>query len=471
LWVTALVLGLTAPGRSNAQTLILTNYNRHPVGDQAGLQGGAVVARVADSSAPWYNPAGLASITQGTFSGNATVYEASQFSIGGQALYLNTGSSANFLGYALESDAEENKGAQPQGTWGVAFASPINFSSAYGISTKNGQAGVLQPGPPTNVLMVQTNTDEDASGSISLLTGSLGKGWHTASGLSLGIAVEMGLLTINSRENASARQPANVYPNVELEQQQFFYGSENIVRLAAGLQFDPAPGWRVGATLKSQSLTWSDTAALRKQSLQAQDISANNLPPASGRQTDSTFFADYRARFNYVLPTEAHFGAAWVQPGAEWEFDVHYYDAVPTYTFFKSGSLATDTTATGQNLATVTSSTRFSRETNSAQAVTNVALGGRVRVTERGWWNVGVYTDQSPRNTASVISASMDLIGVTTGLSIVREKSSTTLGIIALHGATNNFQTTNFFDNTLKNSYGRAELNSLAAFVSGSLQF
>jgi len=40
--------------------LVLSNYNRHPVGVMASVEGGAYAARANDASALWYNPAGQA---------------------------------------------------------------------------------------------------------------------------------------------------------------------------------------------------------------------------------------------------------------------------------------------------------------------------------------------------------------------------------------------------------------------------
>jgi hypothetical protein len=455
-----------------AQTLTLTNYNRQPLGDQAGLQGGAVTARASDPSATWYNPAGLAQARTSNLSANATVYETSRFSVGGSALYQNTSSTANFLGYTFgptEGEAPADPGA---GIWGLAFAAPVSFNSAASFHTPNGQAGVLNP--DGTVTMVATDTTGDASAGVSLLTASVGRGWRTGGGLQLGAALEAGVLTISARQNVSARQPIETgFPHMTLVQELYFYGSEDILRVAGGMQMPLSHGLRLGLTVKSRSLRLGDTAAQRKQGITDFDFSANDAPPASGRRTESTFFTDYRAHFNYVLPYEVHVGLAWVQPSQEWEADLLYYAAVSSYPFFRSDQVATDTTVDQTATSTVNSTTsdRFSHETNSARAVVNVALGGRVRTSERGWWNVGLYTDRSPHNTAAAISGSLDLVGFTTGYTLQRAASSTTLGVVALSGHTANFSTSNFFDPTVRDEYGPASYVSVAAFVAGSLRF
>src|SRR5262245_33947872 len=55
-------------------TLTLPNYNRTSIGQVGGLQGGAFVARANDSSANWYNPAGLALAPKAQISSSAGTY-------------------------------------------------------------------------------------------------------------------------------------------------------------------------------------------------------------------------------------------------------------------------------------------------------------------------------------------------------------------------------------------------------------
>ena len=66
-WFLVLAAVLAAPA-ARAQTTrfflppsaVLTNYDRVLIGQEEALESGAFVARVADSTAGWYNPASLA---------------------------------------------------------------------------------------------------------------------------------------------------------------------------------------------------------------------------------------------------------------------------------------------------------------------------------------------------------------------------------------------------------------------------
>src|SRR5262245_8669684 len=55
--------------------IVLANYNGVPIGPFGGLEGPAVVARVGDPSAAWFNPAGLAQEGGAQISGSAGVYQ------------------------------------------------------------------------------------------------------------------------------------------------------------------------------------------------------------------------------------------------------------------------------------------------------------------------------------------------------------------------------------------------------------
>ena len=56
-------------------TLTLPNYLMTPIGQTAGLKGGAFVARANDASSNWYNPAGLALAHQSSVSSSAGSYQ------------------------------------------------------------------------------------------------------------------------------------------------------------------------------------------------------------------------------------------------------------------------------------------------------------------------------------------------------------------------------------------------------------
>ena len=60
--------------------VLLPNYDSVPIGPNAGLEGSAYVARVADPSAAWLNPAGLARATTSEVSGSSGLFQVSNVS-------------------------------------------------------------------------------------------------------------------------------------------------------------------------------------------------------------------------------------------------------------------------------------------------------------------------------------------------------------------------------------------------------
>ena len=61
---------------------VLTNYDRVLIGQEEALESGAFVARVADSTAGWYNPAGLALVRRSVIGASATGYELEMIDLG-----------------------------------------------------------------------------------------------------------------------------------------------------------------------------------------------------------------------------------------------------------------------------------------------------------------------------------------------------------------------------------------------------
>ena len=66
-WCGAALFALWGASDAEAQTgpvfppsVVITNYDRVLVGEQESLEAGAFVARVQDTTAGWYNPAGMA---------------------------------------------------------------------------------------------------------------------------------------------------------------------------------------------------------------------------------------------------------------------------------------------------------------------------------------------------------------------------------------------------------------------------
>src|SRR5512137_1399774 len=71
-----------SPSFALPPSAVLTNYDRVLIGQEAALESGAYVARVADSTAGWYNPAGLALVGRSVIGASATGYELETIDLG-----------------------------------------------------------------------------------------------------------------------------------------------------------------------------------------------------------------------------------------------------------------------------------------------------------------------------------------------------------------------------------------------------
>lgn len=62
-------------------SVVITNYNRVLVGEQESLEAGAYVARVNDTTAGWYNPAGMALVDRTAIGASGSGFETDVLSL------------------------------------------------------------------------------------------------------------------------------------------------------------------------------------------------------------------------------------------------------------------------------------------------------------------------------------------------------------------------------------------------------
>jgi hypothetical protein len=104
--------------------ITLPNYNGVPAGEIGGLEGGAFVVRANDSSAAFYNPAGLALAEQTSISGSAGVFEVDSVS---PENFSKTGGSFQQIP-AMVGVVIKDLFHSPQ--WAAGASSPRNTASA-----------------------------------------------------------------------------------------------------------------------------------------------------------------------------------------------------------------------------------------------------------------------------------------------------------------------------------------------------
>ena len=125
----------------------------------------------------------------------------------------------------------------------------------------------------------------------------------------------------------------------------------------------------------------------------------------SGRSSADGTLRGEHADFNYKLPFESDIGIMLRFARGEIEADVRYYGSVGRYALYESDSLATITRVSAGDPPTVSSSP-FATTYNSAQSITNVAVGGNYRVTSALTLRAGFNSDASPVGTADASNSS-----------------------------------------------------------------
>jgi hypothetical protein len=345
--------------------IIVPNYNGVPTGPLGGLEGSAYVARAADTSAPWLNPAGLSQAgTQ--LSGSVSTYMVTTITprilpdSGGSTQHLPNlvGATGQFKGFAvgfsIVTTASWNEGFDTV-LFTTAGASPERFaytSNAYFTQR------VTVGGVGRNV-----GTKWRVGGALAFEGTSL----HSTQIISDRINDPTGLRTLLFTSNAG--------------------GSIDHARLIFGTQYQPIPAIHLGLTARTSGLAYGRNGSAKLDAT----MSGNNYT------LGATAF-DNGAHFDYKLPFEMVVAAAFVSTRAEIEADFKSYSSIDPYTMLSSGQPLTIYTDHADGSAATIDNRTLPALTSSSNSVTNVTVGGHV-VLVPSWsmkLHAGFGTDFSP---------------------------------------------------------------------------
>jgi hypothetical protein len=384
-------------------SLMLSGYNRHPVGVLGSIEGGAIAARASDSSSLWYNPAGQATHEELVFSGSASVFEWTWTTVDGHGDWIDDG-------YYNSVRAAAGGTAAALGSkewfWGGMIAAPRSWRQASNTEALVDTADGLR-------MLAKVDTSE-----IETYFAGLGLGWKPRAAWRFGASAGVLGSWFQADQSATARELTDG-------------GGQSVVavlrasgvsydlRLNAGVQHDVGERLTVGLSLRSPGLHLWDTA----------DLSYDLLGTGAGGASQVTF-RDTGASTEYRYPLEGTLGVAY--RGDTWalECDVTAYDSIPEYTFLGSDKVVR--VATGDALARA----QFNDVRVSADPVVNLAIGGRVRLARNWKLHGGAYTDISPAPAEGKVFDQIDLYGLTLGVSFeVRRNTFWVVGVNYLHGS------------------------------------
>lgn len=402
---------LIAAGPAAAQTtsaaiapsLLLSGYNRHPVGVMASIEGGAYAARVNDASSLWYNPAGQATNGELVFSGSASVFEWTWTTRDGEGDWIDNGSYNSVRAAAGGSSAVPGS---KQWYWGGLLAAPRSWRQA-----SNTEADLDLPDGARRVAKVD-------SSEIETYFAGLGLGYRPNAAWRWGASAGILGTWFQADQSATARELTGGGGRTTIAVLRTS-GVSYDLRLNAGVQHDLGEHLTLGLSVRSPGLHVWDTADL-----------SFDVVNTGGPDDSQASFRDTEASTQFRYPLEGTVGAAWRAGTWELELDVTAYSEIPAYTFLGSDQLVRAVSGGSPSEAA------FDDVRVSADPVVNFALGGRVRIA-KGWrLHGGFYTDISPAPEAGRVFDQIDLYGLTLGLSFeVRRNTYWVLGLNYLHGS------------------------------------
>jgi hypothetical protein len=388
--------------------LVLSSYYSVPVGPFGGLEGPAYAARVADPSAAWFNPAGLARKSTAEISGSAGVYQ--QTSITPQMLANQGGSTQQLPNYV-----------------GLTFAPSASVTVGAALLTSNAWNQETDAESITAVTGGQQrfaySSDSDFEQRVLALSAGYhadGSPWRIGGGLAfslmdlrlvesasdrLGTANGLKALLVSARSSASALQ----------------------MRAQAGAQYDTG-NWRFGGALRTPGATLRKSAS----------VTFDGTLDAGASSLGASVF-DSDAETEYHLPWELQGGAAYVRDRVEIEVDLQGYSPISTYSLIATVNPVVVYSDAGAGKPPVVTSQPFQGLSSSSDGVVNVSAGGHVRMMTEHDLRIhgGVGTNRSPVNADDHIFQKVDLTTWTVGVSGTFGKLQFSAGVNRQTGTAN----------------------------------
>lgn len=391
------------------KALVFPNYdNVHPGKDQA-LEGGAYIARAADASANFYNPAGLVL--------------AEKFSI--------NVSSAGWMFTRLTSDARDAsvtsfKVDNVPGYFGAVIGKPFVGTRNFRIGLSVTREVAWAPGPVDESITGATGAQGldritySTTSSFDTWLYQVAAAWAPGSDRSLRLGFSAGVAntvydsaaTLSGSVTSTSGNPGQFLSTVRTDLNEW-----DLV-LGTGVQWDVTAGLTIGAIVRSPGLRIGGGALFTYES----SIVATAEPSAS------FFYRDEGGLFRYELPLEAGVAVAYRYGPVQLELDVRMHDATGTYQLYRPSVPAVLTTHNPDG-STSSSPTPIAPLVNSARRVFNLAIGGNYQLGRSGKLHGGFFTSSSPiENASEAPFRQANLFGLTTGADLQLEHFGLSIG-------------------------------------------
>jgi hypothetical protein len=397
--------------------IILPNYERVPIGQREGIEGGAFVARTDDAVANWYNPAGLVSSEASALNASATTYEWMSVTLEG-----------------LERSAARSRISAVGTLIAAVLGAPVITSDRWRFGFSVSRPLAWRPSGIDEALAIEASAGSDAerlgyAGEVDFSsimpaiavgyapdgrergTVRVGAGFGVSvTGLSQTQVISAQVITDSTAQIATRRfsAEASVWHAV----------------LTGGVQWDVSSRVSLGARIVAPGIRLTGSSRLSFQQINASESNVSQLT-----------FRDTEGDFDYRIPLEIDAGVAVRWSRGEIELDVRYHGSVSAYELYASDSVARfveDAAGT----APVQAEVPFAATVNSTRRVTNFAIGGSYLVGRGLRVHAGFATDESPvESQATSAFRKVDLYRVTTGVSLTGGRLSGSLGLGYSSGA------------------------------------
>lgn len=386
---------VTPPGN------VLLANSRVPVGPNAGLEGGAYVARVGDPSAAWMNPAGLSRALTSELSGSSGLFQVATVS---PSSLPDTGGAVQQLPALV----------------GFTAANVLRKDLTLGLSVLTSSSWEQQT---DSQLVVDRGTARErfaysADSDYEEHVGAAGVGF--ASGrLRMGGSLAFVYTSIRKNEVVSDRLASTTnLRSVLLDSR--LSGSAFQLRPQFGVQYDVSPHVLMGGLARTPALTVYSTG-----SYTADGIAEN------GSSSLGTSVFDAAADFTNRLPFEFQGGLAYVGARGELEVDVQAYTPISQHQMLATDQPIVTYTNPGGGAAPIVTTRTSNGWLSQSRGLANVSFGGHFMLTSSGVWRLhfGAGTDNSPVGAADQVFTNVNLYRWSAGVSGTKGKFQFTAGV------------------------------------------
>lgn len=355
-----------------SKALVFPNYDNVLVGKDEALEGGAYIARAGDSSANFYNPAGLVQSRGASLNASS-------------AGYVYTELTSKLSGTSISSSKLDSVPGYIGSVSPMPFFDTRNLRVGLSITraVSWSPGGIDQTFDASSLGFGRLNYSTSANFDSQLYQAAAGFSPVLDRSLRLGLGVGLAQTSYSNNNTVSGTQTGPGGPTQFLETIRAG-GTDNALVFTFGAQWDVIGGLTVGAIFRPPGLElWNSSLVTAESS----NIGATG--------STAQYYRDDVGTFRYKLPLMAGIGAAYRFRVFEVEADLRYHNGVSQYDFYHGKvpyQLLTTSAGSGNTITTTPPPlVRYS-----AKRVFNGAIGGKAHVGGRTTVHLGFNTALSP---------------------------------------------------------------------------